>query len=59
MFQFQYGSIKSAVKLIDWYLNPQFQFQYGSIKREYEIKKKPLKVGFNSSMVRLKGALMV
>ena len=54
LFQFQYGSIKSAPVVINAATNPQFQFQYGSIKSLISRVRFPRQERFNSNMVLLK-----
>ena len=54
LFQFHYGTIKSALFVKDYLDDPEFQFHYGTIK---SIRYGFLRHGrgyFNSTMVRLK-----
>ena len=54
LFQFHYGTIKSASFRLNIHLSLPFQFHYGTIKRISRfICANPLR-DFNSTMVRLK-----
>ena len=57
-FQFHYGTIKSALPLLDYITSGTFQFHYGTIKRVKANVKKCMRLPhFNSTMVRLKAVL--
>jgi len=54
-FQFQYGSIKRAIRSQLPNQKLEFQFQYGSIKSMEVDQLIDVSPDFNSNMVRLKG----
>ncbi len=57
-FQFHYGSIKSKTMEKQIETCCLFQFHYGSIKSKKNLITFQLKMGFNSTMVRLKEFLI-
>ena len=59
LFQFHYGTIKSYRHLYIFHHIVKFQFHYGTIKRRQADTRHGRRVGFNSTMVRLKDALHV
>ena len=54
IFQFHYGSVKSAGDAILSLRYWRFQFHYGSVKRHLCANTAPADFNFNSTMVRLK-----